>query len=42
MGALKQPGTFDFYARMNLMDVLAMAEGLSDTAGRTVLPPTAA
>ena len=36
MGALKKPGTFDFYARMNLMDVLAMAEGLSDTAGRMV------
>lgn len=36
MGALKKPGTYDFYASMNLMDVLAMAEGLSDTAGRTV------
>jgi polysaccharide export outer membrane protein len=36
MGALKKPGTFDFYARMNLMDVLAMAEGLSNTAGRIV------
>lgn len=36
MGALKKPGTFDFYARMNLMDVLAMAEGLSETAGRIV------
>lgn len=36
MGALKKPGTYDFYARMNLMDVLAMAEGLSDTAGRIV------
>jgi len=36
MGSLKKPGTYDFYARMNLMDVLAMAEGLSDTAGRIV------
>lgn len=36
MGALKKPGTYDFYARMNLMDVLAMAEGLSQTAGRIV------
>ena len=36
IGALKKPGTYDFYASMNLMDVLAMAEGLSDTAGRTV------
>jgi polysaccharide export outer membrane protein len=36
MGALKKPGTYDFYARMNLMDVLAMAEGLSDKAGRMV------
>jgi len=36
MGALKKPGTYDFYARMNLMDVLALAEGLSDKAGRVV------
>ncbi len=36
MGALKKPGTYDYYASMNLMDVLAMAEGLSDIAGRTV------
>lgn len=36
MGALKKPGSYDFYASMSLMDVLAMAEGLSDRAGRTV------
>ena len=36
MGSLNKPGTYDFYARMNLMDVLALAEGLSDTAGRIV------
>lgn len=36
MGALKKPGTYDYYAHLNLMDVLAMAEGLSDTAGRIV------
>ncbi len=36
LGALNKPGTYDFYARMNLMDVLAMAEGLSDRAGRIV------
>lgn len=36
MGALKKPGTYDFYASMSLMDVLAMAEGLSDRAGRSV------
>lgn len=36
MGALKKPGTYDYYARMNLMDVLALAEGLSDKAGRMV------
>jgi polysaccharide export outer membrane protein len=36
MGALKKPGTYDFYARMNLMDVLAVGEGLSETAGRIV------
>ncbi len=36
LGALNKPGTYDFYASMSLMDVLAMAEGLSDRAGRTV------
>jgi len=36
LGALNKPGTYDYFARMNLMDVLAMAEGLSDTAGRIV------
>lgn len=36
MGALEKPGTYDFYARMNLMDVLALGEGLSETAGRIV------
>lgn len=36
MGALKKPGAYDYYANMSLMDVLAMAEGLSDAAGRTV------
>lgn len=36
MGALNKPGTYDYYARMNLMDVLALAEGLSDKAGRIV------
>lgn len=36
MGALRKPGTYDFYSSMNLLDVLAMAEGLSDAAGRTV------
>ena len=36
MGALRKPGTYDFYARMNIMDVLALGEGLSDNAGRIV------
>ncbi|MBU4524776.1 MAG: polysaccharide export protein [Desulfomicrobium sp.] len=36
LGALKKPGAYDYYAKMNLLDVLAMAEGLSDAAGRTV------
>lgn len=36
MGALKKPGAYDYYASMSLMDVLAMAGGLSDTGGRTV------
>ena len=36
MGALAKPGTYDFYSRMNLMDVLALGQGLSDTAGRIV------
>jgi len=36
LGALKKPGAYDYYARLSLMDALAMAEGLSDAAGRTV------
>jgi len=36
LGAVQKPGTYDYFGQMNLMDVLAMAEGLSETAGRTV------
>lgn len=36
MGALRKPGTYDHYASLSLMDVLAMAGGLSDAGGRTV------
>ncbi len=36
MGSLKKPGTYDYFARQRLLDVLALAEGLTDKAGRTV------
>lgn len=36
LGAVKKPGTYDFPARRHLMDVLAMAEGLDDKAGKMV------
>ncbi|MBE1424831.1 polysaccharide export outer membrane protein [Desulfomicrobium macestii] len=36
MGALNKPGTYDYFSRMYLMDFLAIAEGLSDAAGRVV------
>jgi polysaccharide export outer membrane protein len=36
MGAVKKPGTYDYPARRHLMDVLAVAEGLSDQAGKVV------
>ena len=36
MGALKKTGTFPYMARQNLFETLALAEGLSDTAGKTV------
>ena len=36
MGALKKPGTFPYLSRQNLFETLALAEGLSDTAGKVV------
>ena len=36
LGALKKPGTFPYLTRQNLFESLALAEGLSDTAGKIV------
>lgn len=36
LGALNKPGAYDYYASMNLMDVLALGEGLRDNAGNVV------
>jgi polysaccharide export outer membrane protein len=36
MGAVKKPGTVDCFSRRRLLDVLALAEGLSEKAGRSV------
>lgn len=36
LGALKKPGTYDYFGRQRLLDVLAMGEGLSEKAGRMV------
>lgn len=36
MGCVKQPGTYDYLATRRLLDVLALAQGLSDKAGRMV------
>jgi polysaccharide biosynthesis/export protein len=36
MGAVKKPGKFPYLAKQQLFDVLAMAEGLADNAGRMV------
>ena len=36
LGALKKPGTFDYFGRQRLLDVLAIGEGLSEKAGRSV------
>lgn len=36
MGALQKPGKYPYLARQRLFDALAMAEGLSDKAGRLV------
>lgn len=36
LGEVKRPGTYTLLSRQRVLDVLAMAEGLSDRAGRTV------
>jgi polysaccharide export outer membrane protein len=36
VGEVKNPGTYDYPSRLRLMDVLAIAGGLSDKAGRIV------
>ena len=36
VGQLKSPGTYDLIAKMRLVDVLALAGGLTDKAGRMV------
>ena len=36
LGALKNPGTYDYFSRQRVLDVLALAGGLSDNAGRMV------
>jgi polysaccharide export outer membrane protein len=35
MGQFKTPGTYDYLSKMRLLDVMALAGGLSDSAGRT-------
>lgn len=36
VGELEKPGTYDYFGRQRLLDVLALAEGLTENAGRTV------
>jgi len=36
LGELEKPGTYDYYGRQRLLDVLALAGGLSEKAGKTV------
>lgn len=36
VGAVKKPGTYDYPARRRLLDVLALAEGFDDKAGKSV------
>lgn len=36
LGAMNKPGSYQYYATMSLLDVLALGEGLSDLAGSTV------
>jgi polysaccharide export outer membrane protein len=36
LGALNKPGTINYFGRQRLLDVLALGEGLTDKAGRTV------
>jgi polysaccharide export outer membrane protein len=36
LGAITKPGTYNYYTRQHLLDVLALGGGLSDKAGRTV------
>lgn len=36
LGALKNPGTVNYFGRQRLLDVLALGGGLTDKAGRTV------
>lgn len=36
LGALKKPGTYPYLARQNLFESLAIAEGLSDNAGKLI------
>jgi polysaccharide export outer membrane protein len=36
LGALQKPGTVNYFGRQRLLDVLALGEGLTDKAGRTV------
>ncbi len=36
LGAVEHPGTYDYYSQRRLLDVLALAGGLTDKAGRLV------
>jgi polysaccharide export outer membrane protein len=36
MGQFKQPGTYDYYSKQRLLDVMALGGGLSDNAGLVV------
>ncbi|MDZ7761855.1 MAG: polysaccharide biosynthesis/export family protein [Desulfovermiculus sp.] len=36
LGSVEKPGTFDYYGRQRLLDVLALAGGLKENAGRQV------
>jgi polysaccharide biosynthesis/export protein len=36
LGQFKRPGTYNYFGRQRLLDILAIGEGLSDKAGRTV------
>jgi polysaccharide biosynthesis/export protein len=36
VGQVKEPGTYDYFSKQRLLDVLALAGGLNDSSGRSV------